>query len=96
MLLQSILQLYYKLLNILVHEASDCLLLCIVPDIVETLLPLLSNSNRTRRQVVTQLVHMRLVDNAKELKKPKYVLDLFSMKDVMQTNNTLYTKQGCR
>uniref|UniRef100_A0A669B6P7 Timeless circadian clock n=1 Tax=Oreochromis niloticus TaxID=8128 RepID=A0A669B6P7_ORENI len=42
-----------------------------VPDIVETLLPLLSNSNRTRRQVVTQLVHMRLVDNAKELKKPK-------------------------
>uniref|UniRef100_A0A669DZC9 Timeless circadian clock n=1 Tax=Oreochromis niloticus TaxID=8128 RepID=A0A669DZC9_ORENI len=34
-----------------------------VPDIVETLLPLLSNSNRTRRQVVTQLVHMRLVDN---------------------------------
>uniref|UniRef100_A0AAX7V2D4 Timeless circadian clock n=1 Tax=Astatotilapia calliptera TaxID=8154 RepID=A0AAX7V2D4_ASTCA len=30
------------------------------------------NSNRTRRQVVTQLVHMRLVGNAKELKKPKY------------------------
>lgn len=59
-----------------------------MPDIVETLLPLLSNSNRTRRQVVTQLVHMRLVGNAKELKKPKYVLDLFSMKDVMQTNNT--------
>ncbi|XP_036958172.1 protein timeless homolog [Acanthopagrus latus] len=42
-----------------------------VPDIVETLLPLLSNSNRTRRQVVTQLVHMGLVDNAKELKKQK-------------------------
>ncbi|XP_041810602.1 protein timeless homolog [Chelmon rostratus] len=42
-----------------------------VPDIVETLLPLLSNSTRTRRQVVTQLVHMGLVDNAKELKKPK-------------------------
>ncbi|XP_041639301.1 protein timeless homolog [Cheilinus undulatus] len=42
-----------------------------VPDIVETLLPLLSNSNRTRRQVVTQLVHMGMVDNAKELKKPK-------------------------
>ncbi|CAG5982174.1 unnamed protein product, partial [Menidia menidia] len=40
-----------------------------VPDIVETLLPLLSNSNRTRRQVVTQLVHMGLVDNAKVLKK---------------------------
>uniref|UniRef100_A0A4W6EZF2 Timeless circadian clock n=1 Tax=Lates calcarifer TaxID=8187 RepID=A0A4W6EZF2_LATCA len=40
-----------------------------VPDIVETLLPLLSNSNRTRRQVVTQLVRMGLVDNAKELKK---------------------------
>ncbi|XP_049444024.1 protein timeless homolog [Epinephelus fuscoguttatus] len=42
-----------------------------VPDIVETLLPLLSNSNRTRRQVVTQLVHMGLVANAKELKKQK-------------------------
>ncbi|XP_017271464.1 protein timeless homolog [Kryptolebias marmoratus] len=42
-----------------------------VPDIVETLLPLLSNSTRTRRQVVTQLVHMGLVCNAKELKKPK-------------------------
>uniref|UniRef100_A0AAQ5XF11 Timeless circadian clock n=1 Tax=Amphiprion ocellaris TaxID=80972 RepID=A0AAQ5XF11_AMPOC len=42
-----------------------------VPDIVETLLPLLSNSNRNRRQVVTQLVRMGLVDNAKELKKPK-------------------------
>ncbi|XP_051931350.1 protein timeless homolog [Hippocampus zosterae] len=42
-----------------------------VPDIVETLLPLLSNSTRTRRQVVTQLVRMGLVDSAKELKKPK-------------------------
>ncbi|KAM9361460.1 protein timeless homolog [Symphorus nematophorus] len=42
-----------------------------VPDIVETLLPLLSNSTRTRRQVVTQLVHMGLVDSAKELKKQK-------------------------
>ncbi|XP_061731449.1 protein timeless homolog isoform X1 [Nerophis ophidion] len=42
-----------------------------VPDIVETLLPLLSNSTRTRRQVVTQLVHMGLVDSAKQLKKPK-------------------------
>lgn len=45
-----------------------------VPDIVETLLPLLSNSTRTRRQVVAQMVRMGLVDNAKELKKPKYVL----------------------
>lgn len=44
-----------------------------VPDVVETLLPLLSNGNRTRRQVVTQLVHMGLVGNAKELKKAKYV-----------------------
>lgn len=43
----------------------------LVPDIVETLLPLLSNSSRTRRQVVTQLVRMGLVDNAKELKKQK-------------------------
>ncbi|XP_069007314.1 protein timeless homolog [Embiotoca jacksoni] len=42
-----------------------------VPDIVETLLPLLSNSSRNRRQVVTQLVHLGLVDNAKELKKQK-------------------------
>ncbi|XP_070758928.1 protein timeless homolog isoform X2 [Enoplosus armatus] len=42
-----------------------------VPDIVETLLPLLSNNTRTRRQVVTQLVHMGLVDNAKELNKQK-------------------------
>ncbi|KAG7218478.1 hypothetical protein INR49_009355 [Caranx melampygus] len=42
-----------------------------VPDIVETLLPLLSNSSRTRRQVVTQLVHLGLVENAKELKKQK-------------------------
>uniref|UniRef100_A0A3P9L7Q8 Timeless circadian regulator n=1 Tax=Oryzias latipes TaxID=8090 RepID=A0A3P9L7Q8_ORYLA len=47
------------------HRDSD------VPDIVETLLPLLSNSSRTRRQVVTQLVRMGLVDNAKELKKQK-------------------------
>ncbi|XP_068451306.1 protein timeless homolog [Clinocottus analis] len=42
-----------------------------VPDIVETLLPLLSNSTRTRRQVVMQLVHMGLVENAKALKKQK-------------------------
>uniref|UniRef100_A0A8C4EHD2 Timeless circadian clock n=1 Tax=Dicentrarchus labrax TaxID=13489 RepID=A0A8C4EHD2_DICLA len=35
-----------------------------VPDIVETLLPLLSNSSRPRRQVVMQLVHMGLVDNS--------------------------------
>ncbi|KAF7659770.1 hypothetical protein LDENG_00293260 [Lucifuga dentata] len=42
-----------------------------VPDIVEHLLPLLSNSSRTRRHVVMQLVHMGLVDNAKELKKHK-------------------------
>uniref|UniRef100_A0A665TCC4 Timeless circadian clock n=1 Tax=Echeneis naucrates TaxID=173247 RepID=A0A665TCC4_ECHNA len=31
------------------------------PDIVETLLQLLNNRNRTRRQVVTQLVHMGLL-----------------------------------
>lgn len=47
------------------HRDSD------VPDIVETILPLLSNSNRNRRQVVVQLVHMGLVGSAKELKKPK-------------------------
>lgn len=42
-----------------------------VPDIVETLLPLLSNCSRTRRQVVVQMVHMRLVDSVKDLKKKK-------------------------
>uniref|UniRef100_A0A3B4B8N7 Uncharacterized protein n=1 Tax=Periophthalmus magnuspinnatus TaxID=409849 RepID=A0A3B4B8N7_9GOBI len=42
-----------------------------VPDIIEHILPLLSNSNRNRRQVVVQLVHMGLVSGAKELKKPK-------------------------
>ncbi|KAL2091358.1 hypothetical protein ACEWY4_013621 [Coilia grayii] len=42
-----------------------------VPDIVETLLPLLSNTNRTRRQVVAQMVVMGLVDSVKDLKKPK-------------------------
>ncbi|XP_077460077.1 protein timeless homolog [Stigmatopora argus] len=42
-----------------------------VPDIVETMLSLLSNSTRTRRQVVVQMVCMGLVDSAKELKKPK-------------------------
>uniref|UniRef100_A0A3B3CT90 Timeless circadian clock n=2 Tax=Oryzias melastigma TaxID=30732 RepID=A0A3B3CT90_ORYME len=47
------------------HRDSD------VPDIVETLLPLLSNNSRTRRQVVTQLVRMGLVVNAKELKKQR-------------------------
>lgn len=58
----------------IVRSTFLCLLFaCSVPDIVETLLPLLSNSTRTRRHVVTQLVHMGLVDNAKELKKQKYV-----------------------
>ncbi|KAI4891573.1 hypothetical protein NFI96_016569 [Prochilodus magdalenae] len=42
-----------------------------VPDIVETLLPLLSNTNRTRRQVVTHMVSMGLVDSVKDLKKEK-------------------------
>ncbi|XP_037106889.1 protein timeless homolog [Syngnathus acus] len=41
------------------------------PDIVETLLPLLSNSTRTRKQVVIQMVRLGLVDSAKELKQPK-------------------------
>lgn len=45
-----------------------------VPDVVETVLTLLSNTERTRRQVVTQLVRMGLVENTKELKKQKYVL----------------------
>uniref|UniRef100_A0A8C7RDP8 Timeless circadian clock n=1 Tax=Oncorhynchus mykiss TaxID=8022 RepID=A0A8C7RDP8_ONCMY len=42
-----------------------------VPDIVETLLPLLSNTTRTRRQVVAQLVAMGLVDSVKDLKKQR-------------------------
>ncbi|XP_076012500.1 protein timeless homolog [Genypterus blacodes] len=42
-----------------------------VPDIVEHLLPLLSDGSRTRRQLVLQLVNMGLVDSAKELKKQK-------------------------
>lgn len=55
-----------------------------VPDLVETLLPLLSKE-RTRRQVVTQLVSMGLVDSVKDLKKERYVgivqLILFSLKE---------------
>ncbi|XP_073681631.1 protein timeless homolog [Garra rufa] len=39
-----------------------------VPDIVETMLPLLSSS-RTRREVVTHMVSMGLVDSVKDLKK---------------------------
>uniref|UniRef100_A0A674BGR9 Timeless circadian clock n=1 Tax=Salmo trutta TaxID=8032 RepID=A0A674BGR9_SALTR len=42
-----------------------------VPDIVETLLPLLSNTTLTRRQVVAQLVAMGLVDSVKDLKKQR-------------------------
>uniref|UniRef100_W5KEW7 Timeless circadian clock n=1 Tax=Astyanax mexicanus TaxID=7994 RepID=W5KEW7_ASTMX len=41
------------------------------PDIVETLLPLLSNTNRTRRHVVAQMVSMGLVDSVKDLKKER-------------------------
>ncbi|KAG1931105.1 protein timeless homolog [Pimephales promelas] len=41
-----------------------------VPDIVETLLPLLSSS-RTRRDVVTHMVSMGLVDSVKDLKKER-------------------------
>lgn len=69
----------YRLQEIFAYHIPRCgfcnrLFLCLEPDIVETLLPLLSNSNRTRRHVVMQLVHMGLVENAKALKKPKYVL----------------------
>lgn len=44
-----------------------------VPHIVETLLPLLSNTTLTRRQVVAQLVAMGLVDSVKDLKKQRSV-----------------------
>ncbi|KAJ8412126.1 hypothetical protein AAFF_G00143930 [Aldrovandia affinis] len=42
-----------------------------VPDVVETILPLLSNTTWTRRQVVAQMVHMGLVDSVKDLKKDR-------------------------
>ncbi|KAK1799792.1 hypothetical protein P4O66_006313 [Electrophorus voltai] len=42
-----------------------------LPDIVETLLLLLSNTSRTRRQVVAQMVSMGLVDSVKDLKKER-------------------------
>ncbi|XP_051532398.1 protein timeless homolog [Myxocyprinus asiaticus] len=41
-----------------------------VPDIVETLIPLLSNS-RTRREVVSHMVSMGLVNSVKDLKKER-------------------------
>lgn len=41
-----------------------------VPDVVETMLPLLSSS-RTRREVVSHMVSMGLVDSVKDLKKEK-------------------------
>ncbi|GAA6107907.1 protein timeless homolog [Tachysurus ichikawai] len=41
-----------------------------VPDIVETILPLLG-TERTRRQVVIQMVSMGLVDSVKDLKKDR-------------------------
>ncbi|CDQ56618.1 unnamed protein product [Oncorhynchus mykiss] len=40
-----------------------------VPHIVETLLPLLSNTTHQRQQVVAQLVAMGLVNGVKDLKK---------------------------
>lgn len=73
-LLYYMLQDAYAHYVLCLHSFIDCWFLCLVPDIVETLLPLLSDSTRSRRQVVTQLVRMGLVDNAKELKKQKYVL----------------------
>uniref|UniRef100_A0A8C2DYC8 Timeless circadian clock n=1 Tax=Cyprinus carpio TaxID=7962 RepID=A0A8C2DYC8_CYPCA len=42
-----------------------------VPDIVETILPLLSISH-TRREVVSHMVSMGLVDSVKDLKKERY------------------------
>ncbi|XP_061076992.1 protein timeless homolog isoform X1 [Conger conger] len=42
-----------------------------VPDVVETILPLLGNTTRTRRQVVAQMVHMGLVDSVRDLKKER-------------------------
>uniref|UniRef100_W5M9F3 Timeless circadian clock n=1 Tax=Lepisosteus oculatus TaxID=7918 RepID=W5M9F3_LEPOC len=40
-------------------------------DLVDTLLPLLRNPSRTRRQVVNQLVLLGLVDSVKDLKKER-------------------------
>ncbi len=42
-----------------------------MPDIVETILPLLSSSH-TRRDVVSHMVSMGLVDSVKDLKKERY------------------------
>uniref|UniRef100_A0A6Q2XMA6 Timeless circadian clock n=1 Tax=Esox lucius TaxID=8010 RepID=A0A6Q2XMA6_ESOLU len=44
---------------------------CLLPDIVETLLPLLSNTSRTRRQLVAQMVAMGLVDSVRDLKQQR-------------------------
>uniref|UniRef100_A0A8C2DYT8 Timeless circadian clock n=1 Tax=Cyprinus carpio TaxID=7962 RepID=A0A8C2DYT8_CYPCA len=49
-----------------------------VPDIVETILPLLSISH-TRREVVSHMVSMGLVDSVKDLKKERY--DSFPWED---------------
>lgn len=65
-----------------------------MPDIVETLLPLLNNPNRTRRHVVTQLVHMGLVDSAKELKKPKYALNIIIIIIIIAYKTLLYLSSG--
>lgn len=70
--------------------------LCVEPDIVETIIQSLSNSSRTRRQVVTQLVHMGLVDNAKELKKPKYVICLVSSKITSIMCKYIYKKKNLK
>ncbi|MBN3317805.1 TIM protein, partial [Atractosteus spatula] len=44
---------------------------CGAADLVDTLLPLLRNPSRTRRQVVNQLVLLGLVDSVKDLKKER-------------------------
>ena len=54
------------------HIVSEPLTLALSV-IVETLLPLLSNTTHTRRQVVAQLVAMGLVDSVNDLKKQRSV-----------------------
>lgn len=61
-----------------------------VPDVVETLLPLLSSS-RTRREVVSHMVSMGLVDSVKDLKKEKYDFIVISVILKVKTSSRVET-----
>lgn len=61
-----------------------------MPDVVETLLPLLSSS-RTRREVVSHMVSMGLVDSVKDLKKERYDFILISVILKVKTSRRVET-----